>query len=236
MNNEISKQVEELKNKSSAAADAFGNEVVLLMQNESSLLLHWLKYIIESQQTGTANGLLEGACSSIRETAACVSLGLVRPALFAMRAQVDLILAWLYFKDHPIEWKNVNDHGEGFKMKKDILEYLSNNFKGFSARLTLLKEVATRSTEDPYRLLSAHVHAQSDLVLPAAQNLSDVVEKRELAIECTKVASEACEYISDILMALYATKWTAIPDQIKSTVEERLKLKKGHRDRFFAGI
>lgn len=237
MPTQIKKQVEELSARSAAFSGKHGEDVVVLFQRECKLLIEWLSYLGTSQRTNVADTLIDGASSSIRESAACLAMGLVRPALFSLRTQIDLILAWLYFKDHPIEWRTVNEFGEGFKLKREILDYLSEHYKGFSSRFTVLKEVASRKTDDPYRLLSAHVHAQSVPALPVATNLVDVVRDEALCIECTVMAREVCEYTSDLLSCVYGSKWAAIPTTIRTTIETRLAAgKAGTADRFFKGI
>lgn len=234
---QITKQVEILSEQAGAFAASHGAKVVIQFQSECILLIEWIRYLSMSQRTSVADSLLDGASSSIREAAACLALGLVRPALFSLRMQIDLILAWLYFKDHPVEWRTVNDFAESFKLKREILDYLSDHYKGFSARFAVLKEVAARQTEDPYRLLSAHVHAQSVPALPIAINLADVVRDEAVCTECTIMAREVCEFTSDILSCVYGSKWAALPGTVRSTIEARLASgKKGTADRFFSSI
>lgn len=236
MPSEAKKQVAALSAKATAFAAAHGETIVLKFQSESVLLLEWLNYVNISQRTGVANTLLDGASSSVREAAACLALGLVRPAMFALRTQIDLILAWLYFKDHPMEWQLVNERGEGFKLKREILDYLGEHYKGFAARFAVLKEVAQRSTDDPYRLLSAHIHAQSNPVLPIADDLADVVYDEAFCTECTVLAREACEFMNDLLVSVYASKWTALPDVVKKSIDVRLASGKKAAERFFVAV
>ena len=206
------------------------------MEVESKLILAWLHFLNSTQKTGVADNLLAGAISSIREATACAALGLIRPALFSLRMHIDLLFAWLYFKDHPIEWKTLNETGEGFKMKRDIIEFLIFHYHGFNKRLSILREVTKRSIEDPYRLLSAHVHAQSDVVMPYGQHLADVVQSEDLALQCPKLWRDVSEYVGDILVSMYALKWTAIPLDIQSSIEARLALKRNSLERFFDGV
>ena len=42
----------------------------------------------------------------------------------SIRLQIDLALAWVYFKDHHVEWGGVQATGDGFKTKKELLDYL----------------------------------------------------------------------------------------------------------------
>jgi hypothetical protein len=228
-------QVVDLAAKAGAFSAVHGESVILRFQDECVLLINWLSYLSITQRTQVADTLLDGASSSIRETASCLALGLVRPALVSLRTQIDLILGWLYFKDHSVEWRSVNAFGEGFKLKREILEYLADNYKGFTTRLAILKEVAQRKTEDPYRLLSAHVHAQSVPALPSATVLADVVHGENTCEQCNVLTGEVCEYISDLLVCVYAPLWAALPLTVRKNVEERLAAgKKGTTERFFA--
>jgi hypothetical protein len=236
MSNQTASQINNLAAQALMFSTTSGQKVVENYQTHSSLLLAWLAHLSNTQQTGTANALLEGACSAVREVAACLSLGMIRPALFSLRTQIDLVLGWIYFKDHPIEWNNVNTHGDGFILKREVIEYIYANFKGSRERFVVLREGATRKTDEPYRLLSAHVHAQSTPALPANVNLSDVVSNEKSCMECGRMAQEVSEYLSDILAALYAPNWMAIPQPIQKSVTDRLvKIKQG-KARFFSGI
>lgn len=230
-------QVDDLAAKTSVFCAAHGEQVILRFQDECMLFVHWLAYLSVTQRTQVADSLLDSASSSIRETASCLALGLVRPALVSLRTQIDLVLAWLYFKDHPVEWRTVNAFGEGFKLKREVLEYIAENYKGFSTRWSILKEVAQRKTEDPYRLLSAHIHAQSVPALPTAIVLADVVNTENTCNQCSVLSGEVCEYLSDLLVGIYAPTWTALPLAVRTNVESRLATaKKGTKDRFFATV
>ena len=99
MNATVTKQVIDLLQKVQKFSSVKGEGIVSQIEGKSSLLLLWIPYL-NLQKTGTADELLDGALSSLREVAACSGLGLVRPALLAMRTEIDLMLSWLYFKDH----------------------------------------------------------------------------------------------------------------------------------------
>lgn len=236
MTTEINKQVTQLSAHVATFAAKHGTTVVTSFQSESELVLEWLSFVGTSQRTGTADSLLSGASSSVCEAAACLSLGLVRPALFSLRTQIDLLFAWLYFKDHPVEWRTVNDFGEGYKLKRELLDYLADHFKGFAIRYAALKEVATRTVEDPYRLLSGHIHAQSVPALPVATGLSDVIQDKATCIECTLLARQVNEYVGDVLLSVYATKWAALPSAITTAADVRLKTKIASKRKFFGTI
>ena len=199
-------------------------------------LLLWLTYLNAYERTGTADLLLDGVASSVRECAACAALGFVRPALFSARTQIDLLLGWLYFKDHPVEWNAVNERGEGFKLKRELLDYYGEYMQGYKMRFGLLQEVADRSESDPYRLLSAHIHAQSSMVLPDAMSLKDVVRSSSLVKQLPQLLIEVNEYVGDVLISMFARKWASIPGEIIDHIVLRLNTKKNQRERFFEGI
>ena len=227
------KQTADLRAAAGDFSVAHGEDVSLCVETESALLVHWLSYLLSFHRTGVADSLLDAARSSIREVAGLLSLGLARPALFSLRGQIDLLLAWLYFKDHGVEWSHVNETADGFKLKKELLQYLEQHVPKFGARSALLRDTKTRKELDPYRLLSAHIHAQSDPVLPVVIELKDLVRSQMVCIECTKIAFEVSEYLNDIFLAVYVSSWAALPAAVQNAANTRFQTAE-QRTAFFA--
>lgn len=228
----IDKQVGDLLSGVHKFTSKEGLRVVTEVEMRSRLFLAWIPYL-NNAKTGTADDLLDGAVSSLREVAACSGLGLVRPALLAMRTQIDLILSWLYFKDHRVEWEYVNLTGDGFKLKKEILEYLMRYFSSFGRRFGILKGVIVRKEVDPYRLLSAHIHSQSSNTLPLVDDLKDVVGDISVINELPMLAHEVDEYLSDILFSVFSDGWTQISPSLTKSLDVRFKTKAQKQD-FYA--
>jgi len=216
----ILSQVTSLKESASLFASSYGANIAEEIDKNSNLILHWLPYL-ERHKTGVADELLRGATSSLMEGTACAALGLVRPSLFAMRTQVDLILTWLFFKDHKVEWENVNSTGDGFKLKKEMFEYFTRYVMGFGERYGILKQIAKRTETDTYRFLSAHIHSQSATTLPEAKELSEVVRDFRTCQELTVIAGAVDEYINDILTAIYIRDWVHLPVPLVSILNSR---------------
>ena len=214
-------EVDALRAASGAAAVGWGAEVSERVENGADLLVHWLQYLITYQKTGTADELLPATASAIREAAALLALGLVRPALFSFRCQVDLVLSWVFYKDHPMEWALVNDSSEGFKLKKDLFLYFEQHNLGFGNRFKMLVEKKVRLTADPYKLLSAHVHAQSKPVLPKVTHLEDMIRPKDECLECASVSFEVAEYLNDVLLCVYRPAWKALPTKVCSAAVAR---------------
>lgn len=193
------------------------------VEEKAGLLVLWLEHLSMFHRTGVADNLLDAAISSVREVAGLLSLGLARPALFSLRGQIDLVLAWLYFKDHGVEWTYVNETADGFKLKKELLQYLEQHVSKFGTRMGILRGTITRKEMDPYRLLSAHIHAQSNPVLPTVVELKDLVRSGEVCAECTEMVFEVAEYINDVLLAVYLSNWTSLPAQLRTALDARLQ-------------
>lgn len=231
MDSSTKDQVGRLLENANAFANKDGASIVSSIDANSWRVLRWLPYL-EHHKTGTADELLVGVRSSLIEAVACAALGFVRPALFALRTEIDLTLTWLYFKDHPVEWDSLNSTGDGFKLKKEIFDYLTRYFDGFSERYALLNQVCSRREKDSYRFLSAHIHSQSYNTLPVANSLADVVRDGTVMHELVLIANDVDEYISDILLSLYVKDWVHIPGDVLKSVSSKIK-SEGQKKVFF---
>ena len=192
---------------------------------EAQVLLDWLNYLRQSEATGVADALLDGTQGAIVETMGCLALGLVRPALASLRSEIDMTLAWLYFKDHKVEWNQLRDAGRGFQTKAKVLDYVKKHWPGFQSRFKLLTQKHTRREEDPYQLLSAHIHGQTDFTAPRVGQLVELVGDAQLSEDCVILQHDVAEYIGDVLLALYGDKWTALPGSVMNGLEHRLNTK-----------
>jgi hypothetical protein len=199
-----------------------GPRIAFEIYTASDNLFKWLNYLVESELTAQCDEFIDGLRASIVETVSCGAAGLLRPAIFAIRAQVDIVFSWLYFKDHPVEWARVERTGDGFVLKRECLDYLRQNVPSFEARFTKLLETKTRKEGDPYRLLSAHVHAQGLSVLPKHNKLRAIVGPLKSANELAPLQAEVTEYISDILLSCFGRKWASLPDAISEAARMRL--------------
>lgn len=120
-----------------------------------------------------------------------------------------------------MEWSLVNATSEGFKLKKELLVYFEQHHAGFGGRFKVLSDKKTRKFENPYRLLSAHVHAQSALVLPKVAHLSDLVRPKDACLECASMSSEVSEYLNDCLLCIYRSRWKSLPTEVQSAAVAR---------------
>lgn len=197
------------------------SELCYEVENSYEPLLAWCSYFSSYHQADNELIIISSIYSSIRETAACLALGLKRMALLSMRTQVDLSLAWIFFKDHPVEWNHINQTGKDFRLKKDIFQYLSTYVDGFQKRIGLLNQIKSRRVADPYSLLSAHIHGQSELTLPLNYALSDVAVPIEDLQECAHIASDLTEFVSDVFLASNFWNFHSLPISIQTSLTQR---------------
>ena len=192
------------------------------LYTEAQILLDWLSYLRQSEATNVADALLDGTQGAIIETVGCLALGLVRPALSSLRSEIDMILAWLYFKNHEVEWNHLRDTGRGFLTKTQVLSYVADHWPGFQTRFKILAQQRTREEEDPYRLLSAHIHGQTDFTAPGIGPLVGLVAGGRLSEDCVKLQHDVSEYVGDVLLALYGDRSAALPGSVKNGINRRL--------------
>ncbi|MFK7701723.1 hypothetical protein [Pseudomonas caspiana] len=218
-----SEQLPDFVEKAKGFSIAHGDELLNQFEMESKLLLEWIKYLNVHHLTGIADELLTATLSNIREAAAYAAIGAVRPCLFALRAQPDLLLSWLYFKDHAVEYASLCRTGDYYVLKTEVLKYFASHYEGFSARLVVMNQTMTRTQLDPYRLLSAHIHSQSPFVINHVVDLQDIIKDQKLAAECAVVQREVSEFLSDILFSLGFASYHSLPNFIRRNVEARTK-------------
>jgi hypothetical protein len=210
----------------SKKVSADGVEIAEQMTAAADLLMEWLGYLHQSEMTDCCDTFLEGIRSLVLEAVASATAGLYRSALFALRAQVDLTLSWLYFKDHPIEWAKVERESEGFKLKKDVFIYLTDHYPAFTKKFSTLEAAGTRADTDTYRILSAHIHSIGPNAMHLFSNFSDVVGDKQVCIELVELQADVAEYLNDVLVAVYGFRWASLPDPIVKPIRDRLSQEK----------
>jgi hypothetical protein len=200
-----------------------GDKYIAAIDEETKLLRLWLQYLHAYERTGTADVLIDGVVSAVLEVAACLTAGFARVALGSMRSEIDLVLSWLYFKDHPVEWARLERHGDGFMQKSELMKYLGEKYSAsFNTRFAVLKQTKVRKVEDPFALLSAHLHKQSASTVISIGSCAEVVCDASTCDDVVQLQSSTSEYLNDILLVCFSHQWAALPAQIVAAVRARL--------------
>lgn len=194
---------------------------------EASFVLSrsWLhKFRIENSSP-IADSLIDGAfCASI-EVVSTAYLGLMRPAIFSLRAHYELLYAWIYYKDHPVEWQSfVNGLDQG-RLPGAIDKYTATNFPIQDHRWKVLSSKTQRSIPDPYAVLSAFVHGTQRKSVPTAKKPSDIVYPIPVLAQLPSFVSAVSENISDVLVSCFQSNWESLPAEIQSQLDARLERK-----------
>jgi hypothetical protein len=187
-------------------------------------LLEWHAYLLHAHNKSPAASLLTAWSSSLKETASCISLGLVRPALFSMRTQYELVFGWLFLHTHPVEWQRARRSGDGFPLPGQVRSYLRDYYPGYEARMKLLAKSRVFK-DDPYDLLSVHVHARTEVALPVLPELASIVASAATAREAIRLQSALSEFLSDVLVGVFAEDWPGLPQPVQHGVSTRLNPK-----------
>lgn len=203
---------------------ANGERLLKEMDDASSLIVAWTQHLSFSSKAESTRVLLAGVRSATIEAAASLSLGLARSALFSMRAEIDMALGWLFFRDHPVEWRHNQRNAGEAKLRADVLRYLKTFFPQFESRYTLLlaKDVRTRSKDDPYHVLSAHIHSLNSMTVPSLDKPSSIVSSGKVCDECVVIQREVAEYLNDIFAAVFAESWADFPEMVRQRLQARL--------------
>lgn len=227
----IRSQTNDLLAAISQKATVDGDEVFQKTINAASEIQSWLHYYKTHATSKSARELLEGARAAILESAGYAVLGLGRASIAAIRTQIDLILCFTYFGDHPKEWGKVINSGDGFKLRSDIYSYHKDIDKGFATRLSMLDQISKPTLEDVYKVLSAHIHGQAPLTMPNAKSLSDLVVSNKTIESIIGLQEKASISLSNFLTTVHAPEWTSLPKAIVDRVSGLLTVKQ--RPQFF---
>ncbi len=201
------------------------------MEKATAPILVWLHWYGSHRVPLAAGDLLPGTHASVLESIAYVSMGLGRAALTAIRTQIDLVLSFTYFKDHPIEWTRVTTSGDGFVLRGDVYTYHKTTDKGFASRLAAIEAKANLSLETLYKTLSAHIHGQSPFTVPNSKEIKDLVWSKPKLESVVKIQEQVAEALSNFLMSVHSKEWVDLPPAL---VAEKQKLLGDKQKEFFA--
>jgi hypothetical protein len=203
----------ELVKSISINANSRGLDTLTKMENATFEIIEWINFYNNHYRERSGIELIKGAHSAILESIAYVSLGLGRAALTAMRTQIDLLLGFTYFCDHPREWKKVVSTGEGFKLRSDIYKFHSEIDKDLGKRLTIVGQISKPDLDNVYRVLSAYIHGQSPHTMPNINLIKEVKSSDEVIDSIISIQENLTTALSDYLIAIHALEWSDAPEK-----------------------
>ena len=181
----------------------------------------WIDAEAGSADENPAAPLLKGARLMLLEAATAWALGLNRGAAGSLRTYIENLFAWLYFKDHPVEYALVEQKTRELILPKSTQAYLKDIDKGFEKAYKYLNKNMDRPSEYFYTDLSFFVHAHPNQILKGKTASELVVTVPPEAI-FTEICSQADEFISDNFVVAYRHSWGSVPAIVKDNVSARL--------------
>lgn len=184
--------------------------------------LTWTARHMEVEPRSECKVLLQGGYGSAVEAVSLVSFGLVRPAILSLRSYYELTLQFLYYKDHPVEWRNVKSYRSQPNLPGQNKKYLRDNFPKFEKRFKKLETIKCRANEDCYTILSGVAHSTAINSISAATIPRELIENRETVVQVENIFLEVGECVSDIHVASFESNWLSLPDLVQSNLRARL--------------
>lgn len=214
INEEIQELLETLKKSSDILVQSIGKEAT----KAGAPILSWTTYLKSIHNNRSAIELLNGTESALVEACAYSCLGLGRASIASIRTQVDLLLSYTYFRDHPKEWSKVQERGEGFILFSGIINYHGEIDSDFKKRHEIVNQIVKPTLKQLYEIMSAHIHAQSTLTIPTSYKMKDIVLKKEQMKSILDLQQKTSSALSATLLAIYSKNWVNLPPEFfKST-------------------
>ena len=210
-----------LKQSSDHLVPSLGEEI----SEAGAQTLSWINYLRSIHNNRSAEELLNGTESALIETCAYCYLGLGRAAIAAIRTQVDLLLCYTFFRDHPVEWNYLQTNGDGYRLFSDVLKYHGEYNKNFKKRHDIINKIINPNLKELYRIMSAHIHAQSKLTIPTFDKMADLVLDEDNIQSIKELQQKTSIAMSGLLLAIYGNNWADIDPELYKPIRKLMTSK-----------
>ncbi|WP_426011433.1 hypothetical protein [Caulobacter sp. DWR2-3-1b2] len=186
----------------------------------------WIQREVPLASSNPANPLLSGTKIALLEAGAAWAIGANRGAASSIRAYIENAFAWLYYKDHPVEFRVVDIGRSELTMPKGVQSYLKQVDGGFEKSYSVLAKCSMRGMENEYFYsnVSQFLHAH-----PAFSSLAIKIEEYAISsprdMSFLKICRNVDEFISDNFTAYYRSSWDDVPGIVQKDVSSRLDKK-----------
>ena len=211
----------------SSFADRVADQIITSAPIAETCLLNlrpslvWIARHLDGDYGQDCSLLLKGAYGAAVEAVSLVSFGLVRPAILSLRSHYELSLQYLFYKDHPIEWRNVRTFRIQPNLPSINKKFLRDNYLGFEDRFKLLLKVKNRSSEDCYEVLSGIAHGTAINSISSATTPEELIETEQTVSQSPAIFESVGEHLSDIHVACFESNWLSLPVDIQASLTSR---------------
>ena len=188
-------------------------------------ILSWINYLRSAHLDRTAIELLDGTESALIEACAYCCLGLGRATISAIRTQLDLLLCYTYFRDHPMEWRRLQRTGEGYLLFSEVLKYHGEIDSNFKKRLEIVNQIIKPSVKELFNIMSAHIHAQSPYTIPTFEKMADLVLNPQEMESILDLQNKTSTALSALLLAIYGNNWVDLPPDLYQSTRSLMSQK-----------
>lgn len=189
--------------------------------NHIKLSLIGLGKYMQGKPEPLCDELLKGSYGAAVEAVSLMSFALVRPAVLSLRSHYELSLQFLYYKDHPIEWKNVKSLRSQPTLPSVNKKYLRDNYPKFEYRFKALPKVKKRNHDDSYEILSGVAHGTAINSISTATKPEDLMEDEDIVKQAIVVFSDTSECLHDIHVSCFEGNWLSLPPLMQENLGER---------------
>lgn len=187
--------------------------------------LFWIGRHMDSINDYCCGELLRGSYGAAVEAVSLVSFGLVRPAVLSLRAHYELSLQFVYYKDHPIEWRTVKQFRAQPSLPSINKKYLRDNYSTYEKRTTALSKHKESEIADCYEVLSGIAHGTALDSISAAVLPADLVEENAIVAATERVFLATGETLFDMHLAIYPSNWVSLHGEVQDILTRRFAAK-----------
>ena len=170
--------------------------------------------------------LLDGAYGTAVEALSLLSLGLVRPAVLSLRSFYEINMMYIYYRDHPVEWKAVTEYRSQAKLPGEIKKYILQMYPEAGSRSNELQKNKNRKYDDCYEILSAVAHSRALNSIVVANKPDEIISDADTIKQSKEVFLSTAETVFDIYLMVFEGGWLALPNEVQAEVQNRFGAKR----------
>ena len=189
--------------------------------DELHLSMTWIGHYLACDADNPALLLAEGAYGAAVECVSLTAFGLARPATLALRSHYELSLQYLFYREHPREWKTVTSFmGQGV-LPGVVKRYLKDNYIQYDERVSKLEKKKSRGLSDVYGTLSGVAHGYAVNSISKAQNPAQLVSSTDAVTSLISLCYDTSELLSDVFLSAFDSNWMSVPQHVRDSVSTR---------------
>ena len=213
LESKISERVAENLKTLGAALSAFAASVPLSRS--------WVEYAWSISADNPARPLLAGAKIALLESGVSWGLGSNRGAAASLRTYMENSIAWLYYKDHAVEYRVMAAREDDLLLPKATKSYLQRIDRGYERAYAVISATAKRPSEYFYGEVSQFVHAHPTFA-SLGNDMATITISQPRDKSFLKISAGADEFISDIYSTHYRHNWESVAQPVRDNLEQRL--------------